>query len=64
MTWTGSAGHPNVDPGKSFTYRFTSPYPGTYWAHPHTGLDTDYGLYVPVIIDDLPSPAVTTPSGS
>ncbi|MCB0939420.1 MAG: multicopper oxidase family protein [Mycobacterium sp.] len=47
---------PNVDPGKSFTYRFTSPYPGTYWAHPHTGLDTDYGLYVPVIIDDPAEP--------
>jgi len=47
---------PNVDPGASFTYRFTSPYPGTYWAHPHTGLDTDYGLYVPVIIDDPAEP--------
>jgi FtsP/CotA-like multicopper oxidase with cupredoxin domain len=43
---------PNIAPGSSFTYRFSSPYPGTYWAHPHTGLDTDYGLYVPVIIDD------------
>jgi FtsP/CotA-like multicopper oxidase with cupredoxin domain len=43
---------PNVKPGTSFTYTFSSPYPGTYWAHPHTGLDTDYGLYVPVIIDD------------
>lgn len=47
---------PNIDPGRSFTYRFTSPYPGTYWAHPHTGLDTDYGLYVPVIIDDPAEP--------
>ena len=43
---------PNIESGSSFTYRFSSPYPGTYWAHPHTGLDTDYGLYVPVIIDD------------
>jgi FtsP/CotA-like multicopper oxidase with cupredoxin domain len=25
---------------------------GTYWAHPHTGLDTDYGLYLPLIVDD------------
>lgn len=47
---------PNVDPGASFTYRFSSPYPGTYWAHPHTGLDTDFGLYVPVIIDDPAEP--------
>ncbi len=47
---------PNIAPGANFTYRFTSPYPGTYWAHPHTGLDTDYGLYVPVIIDDPAEP--------
>ncbi|MFN8087596.1 MAG: multicopper oxidase family protein [Mycobacterium sp.] len=47
---------PNIAPGASFTYSFTSPYPGTYWAHPHTGLDTDYGLYVPIIIDDPTEP--------
>ncbi len=47
---------PNIAPGSSFTYRFSSPYPGTYWAHPHTGLDTDYGLYLPVIIDDPADP--------
>lgn len=47
---------PDVDPGGSFTYRFSSPFPGTYWAHPHTGLDTDVGLYVPVIIDDPAEP--------
>lgn len=47
---------PNIDPAGSFTYRFSSPYPGTYWAHPHTGLDTDYGLYLPVIIDDPAEP--------
>ncbi|WP_325096646.1 multicopper oxidase family protein [Mycolicibacterium vinylchloridicum] len=48
---------PDIASGSSFTYRFSSPYPGTYWAHPHTGLDTDYGLYVPVIIDDPTEPA-------
>ena len=47
---------PNITPGSTFTYRFSSPYPGTYWAHPHTGLDTDYGLYVPVIVDDPADP--------
>jgi FtsP/CotA-like multicopper oxidase with cupredoxin domain len=47
---------PNIVSGSSFTYRFSSPYPGTYWAHPHTGLDTDYGLYLPVIIDDPAEP--------
>lgn len=47
---------PNIKPGDRFTYRFTSPYPGTYWAHPHTGLEADEGLYVPMIIDDPAEP--------
>jgi multicopper oxidase len=47
---------PDIAPAGSFTYRFSSPYPGTYWAHPHTGLGTDYGLYLPVIIDDPAEP--------
>jgi FtsP/CotA-like multicopper oxidase with cupredoxin domain len=47
---------PNIGAGHDFTYRFSSPHPGTYWAHPHTGLDADYGLYVPVIIDDPVEP--------
>lgn len=47
---------PNIEPASSFTYRFSSPHPGTYWAHPHTGLDADYGLYLPVIIDDPTEP--------
>jgi multicopper oxidase len=46
----------NIDAGRDFTYRFSSPHPGTYWAHPHTGLDADYGLYLPVIIDDPTEP--------
>jgi FtsP/CotA-like multicopper oxidase with cupredoxin domain len=46
----------NIDPSSNFTYRFSAPYPGTYWAHPHTGLDADSGLYVPVIIDDPAEP--------
>jgi FtsP/CotA-like multicopper oxidase with cupredoxin domain len=47
---------PNIDAGRDFTYRFSSPHAGTYWAHPHTGLDADYGLYLPVIIDDPTEP--------
>lgn len=44
---------PLIAPGQSFTYRFSVPHSGTYWAHPHAaGVDTDYGLYVPVIVDD------------
>lgn len=47
---------PNIDAGKDFTYRFSLPHPGTYWAHPHAGLDADYGLYLPVIVDDPAEP--------
>lgn len=47
---------PDIEPAQNFTYTFTSPFPGTYWAHPHAGLDTDYGLYLPVIIDDPAEP--------
>ncbi|MCV7351605.1 multicopper oxidase family protein [Mycobacterium parmense] len=47
---------PNIAAGQQFTYRFSAPHPGTYWAHPHVTLDTDYGLYLPVIIDDPTEP--------
>jgi multicopper oxidase len=43
---------PNIAAGQDFTYRFSVPKSGTYWAHPHTGLDADMGLYLPVIVDD------------
>ncbi|WP_328404832.1 multicopper oxidase family protein [Nocardia sp. NBC_00403] len=43
---------PDIKPGTDFIYRFSVAHPGTYWAHPHAGLDTDYGLYLPVIVDD------------
>ncbi|MCV7091452.1 multicopper oxidase family protein [Mycobacterium interjectum] len=43
---------PNIAAGQDFTYRFSVPNPGTYWGHPHTGLDADMGLYLPVIVDD------------
>lgn len=43
---------PNIAAGHDFTYRFSAPNPGIYWAHPHTGLDEDKGLYLPVIVDD------------
>jgi multicopper oxidase len=42
----------DIATGAEFTYRFSVPHPGTYWAHPHTGLDADYGLYLPVLVDD------------
>ncbi len=43
---------PNIPAGQDFTYRFSVPNSGTYWGHPHTGLDADKGLYLPVIVDD------------
>lgn len=43
---------PNIYAGQDFTYRFSAPNSGTYWGHPHTGLNADTGLYLPVIIDD------------
>jgi FtsP/CotA-like multicopper oxidase with cupredoxin domain len=46
----------DIDAGRDFTYRFSVPHPGTYWAHPHTGLDADYGLYLPIIVDDPTEP--------
>ena len=46
----------NVPAGGSFTYKFSVPDPGTYWAHPHTGVDSDTGLYLPLIIDDPKAP--------
>ena len=49
---------PPIRPGSTFTYRFTVPDPGTYWFHPHTGLQLDRGLYAPLIVDDPAEPLV------
>ncbi|MGI9164309.1 MAG: multicopper oxidase family protein [Mycobacterium sp.] len=43
---------PNIAANTSFTYKFSVPDAGTYWAHPHTGVELDTGLYIPVIVDD------------
>jgi multicopper oxidase len=42
----------NIPAGQEFTYRFSVPNSGTYWGHPHVGLNADKGLYLPVIVDD------------
>jgi len=47
---------PNIPAGQDFTYRFSVPNAGTYWAHPHVGLEGDTGLYLPVIVDDPTEP--------
>ncbi len=43
---------PDIEPGSEFTYRFVVPDPGTYWFHPHHGLQLERGLYAPFVIDD------------
>jgi multicopper oxidase len=47
---------PNIPAGHDFTYKFSVPNAGTYWAHPHVGLEEDMGLYLPVIVDDPTEP--------
>ena len=47
---------PAVNTGQTFTYRFTAPDAGTYWFHPHMGLELDKGLYAPLIIEDPNEP--------
>jgi len=43
---------PAVKPGTSFTYEFIVPDAGTYWFHPHAGLQLDRALYAPLIVED------------
>jgi FtsP/CotA-like multicopper oxidase with cupredoxin domain len=45
-----------VPPGGTFGFEFVVPDPGTYWFHPHTGLQTDRGLYAAFIVDDPTEP--------
>jgi len=47
---------PPILPGESFTYRFTVPDPGTYWFHPHMGLQLDRALYAPLIVEERINP--------
>jgi len=42
--------------GAGFTYEFTVPEPGTFWFHPHFGVQLDRGLYAPLIIEDRAEP--------
>ncbi|MER6363185.1 multicopper oxidase family protein [Kitasatospora sp. NPDC001527] len=45
-----------VAAGASFTYRFVTDRPGTYWFHPHVGVQLDRGLYAPLIVEDPQEP--------
>lgn len=45
-----------IPAGASFTYRFAVTHPGTYWFHPHSGVQQDRGLYAPLIVEDPKEP--------
>lgn len=45
-----------VKAGASHDYRFTVAHPGTYWLHPHSGVQQDRGLYAPLIVEDPKEP--------
>jgi FtsP/CotA-like multicopper oxidase with cupredoxin domain len=47
---------PPVEPGNGFDYDFTVPDPGTYFYHPHVGLQVDRGLYGPLVVEDSAEP--------
>jgi len=46
-----------VPAGGAFTYQFNASDPGTYWYHPHAGVQLDRGLYGPLIVEDPAEPA-------
>jgi FtsP/CotA-like multicopper oxidase with cupredoxin domain len=45
-----------VRAGSNFTYRFVADAPGTYFFHPHVGVQLDRGLYAPLIVEDPAEP--------
>ncbi|MDI1464776.1 multicopper oxidase family protein [Catellatospora sp. KI3] len=47
---------PPITPGSDFTYQFTAAEPGTYWLHPHTGVQADRGMYAVLIVEDPSEP--------
>jgi FtsP/CotA-like multicopper oxidase with cupredoxin domain len=47
---------PPVAANSRFVYEFTVPYAGTYFFHPHVGLQLDRGLYAALVVDDPAEP--------
>jgi FtsP/CotA-like multicopper oxidase with cupredoxin domain len=45
-----------IKAGSEYVYQFAVAHPGTYWLHPHTGMQLDRGLYAPLIVDDPHEP--------
>jgi len=42
--------------GTAFVYEFTTPDPGTYFFHPHSGVQLDRGLYGVLVVEDPAEP--------
>ena len=47
---------PPIPTSGEHVYQFTAAHPGTYWFHPHAGLQLDRGLYAPLIVEDPREP--------
>lgn len=47
---------PAVQPGETFIYEFPAWPSGTYWYHPHVGMQLDAGLAGPLIIEPKENP--------
>jgi FtsP/CotA-like multicopper oxidase with cupredoxin domain len=45
-----------IGPGSAYVYEFTVPDPGTYFYHPHVGVQLDRGLYGTLVVDDPAEP--------
>ncbi|MDR3081552.1 MAG: multicopper oxidase family protein [Streptomyces sp.] len=56
MDGVPSATQTHVRAGSNFTYRFLTDAPGTYFFHPHVGVQIDRGLYAPLIVEDPKEP--------
>jgi FtsP/CotA-like multicopper oxidase with cupredoxin domain len=52
-----------VPANREYTYSFAVTEPGTYWYHPHVGVQLDRGLYGPLIVEDPSSLPITTMTG-
>jgi FtsP/CotA-like multicopper oxidase with cupredoxin domain len=47
---------PAIQPGESFVYDFVPPDAGTYWFHPHVGMQLDRGLYGALVVEPRDEP--------
>ena len=45
-----------IGPSTKYTYEFVAPDPGTYFYHPHSGVQLDRGLYAALIVEDPQEP--------